>query len=398
MKEKKYSKKSKIVKLLGLPVLMIGLMILCFGKAKASPEDNPQPVWIQGTLFSPCAPTLNLDKRFIPDLDVFIEELHQLDGNNRILLNNTNLTQEDMDRLIAEFPDMRFVWTIYVKRWSIRTDAKGFSTLQPKVITHMLDDTDVQVFKYCTDLVALDLGHNRITDISPLQGLTKLRALILVDNPISDITIVENFHELMYFESFCTRIADYSPLSVCENIVDLNISYSRVSDITPLMHFPKLERLWFTHTQISEANRNRLLARYPNVKYDYTSGTSIEAGWRNHTRFNDMRQMYFKKNEVFGYFLDTVPDDNYDYICNYKEYIFDPAFYAALYPQVAEQCEYDDEKLFRHFLYYGIWEKRIGISTFAVGNYQIKHPELRSVWGDHLPGYYAAYIKECIGE
>lgn len=378
------------------PILLV-LFVAAFGITTFAVELAP-PVSIDGVLFSPSAPVLNLDRHQIANLDVFMEELSQLDGNNKILLNNTNLSNEDMETLMEAFPNMKFVWTLYVKRWSIRTDAKGFSTLQPKVITHMLDNEDVQVFKYCTDLVALDLGHNRISDITCLAGLTNLRALILVDNPISDITTVSNFHELLYFESFCTRISDYSPLVACENIVDLNISYSRVYDITPLLHFRKLERLWFTHTQISPENREILLATYPGVLYDYTSGTSIEAGWRNNSRFNDMRNMYFKKNVVTGFFFDTIPDDNFDYIYDYRDYIFDADFYYRTYPDAALACGTDADALFQYFIQYDLWKGRMGCADFAVIPYMDRNPDLQEVWEDHLPAYYAAYIKECLDD
>ena len=389
----KMKKRGRRLALAFLPFLGLALAMLLRYTVYAADK-----VTLLGVEHHSYAKFLNLDGQYVEDIDLFIAELAQFPDLMKVEITNSNVTNEQMEQVMAAYPDVEFVWTLRFKRWSLRTDARAFSTLQPKVITHMMDNEDVKNFVYCKDMVALDLGHNRITDITPLAGLTKLRALILVDNPISDITICENFHELMYFESFCTRIADYAPLSTCENMVDLNISYSRVYDITPLMHFPKLERLWFTHTQISEADRWRLLARYPDVKYDYTSGTSIEAGWRNHVRFNNMRTMYFKKNVVVGYFKNTEADNNYDYIYEYRDLIFDADYYAAMHPDAVNLYGTDEDALFRHFVYYGLWEGRSGCIDFNVCKYRANHPELEEVWGNHLPGYVAAYIKECIGE
>ena len=389
----KMKKRGRMLALALLPFLGLALAMVLRYTVYAADK-----VTLLGVEHHSYAKFLNLDGQYVEDIDLFIAELSQFPDLMKVEITNSNVTNEQMEQVMAAYPDVEFVWTLRFKRWSLRTDARAFSTLQPKVITHMMDNEDVKNFVYCKDMVALDLGHNRITDITPLAGLTKLRALILVDNPISDITICENFHELMYFESFCTRIADYAPLSTCENMVDLNISYSRVYDITPLMHFPKLERLWFTHTQISEADRWRLLARYPDVKYDYTSGTSIEAGWRNHVRFNNMRTMYFKKNVVVGYFKNTEADNNYDYIYEYRDLIFDADYYAAMHPDAVNLYGTGEDALFRHFVYYGLWEGRSGCIDFNVCKYRASHPELEEVWGNHLPGYVAAYIKECIGE
>ena len=46
----------------------------------------------------------------------------------------------------------------------------------------------VSGLQYCTDLIALDLGHNGIDDLSWLEPLQNLQLLILSDNRMKDIT------------------------------------------------------------------------------------------------------------------------------------------------------------------------------------------------------------------
>ena len=60
---------------------------------------------------------------------------------------------------------------------------------------------DIQVLKYCTDLQALDLGHQRITDLSVIGNYLKdLRILILADNKVSDVSPLANLKHLHYLQ------------------------------------------------------------------------------------------------------------------------------------------------------------------------------------------------------
>lgn len=114
---------------------------------------------------------------------------------------NCGLTNAQMEQLMVEFPKVKFVWMIQVGAWEMRTDITAFSKGNRKVFPNgmgrfvdeektNLHDEDIVPLKYCTDLVFLDLGHgNRITDLTPLSGLTKLRALIVSMNKIEDSTL-----------------------------------------------------------------------------------------------------------------------------------------------------------------------------------------------------------------
>ena len=107
---------------------------------------------------------------------------------------DSGLTNEQMEQLMAAFPNVKFVWMIQVGAWEMRTDITAFSKGNRKTFPNNmggfvdeektnLHDEDIVPLKYCTDLVFLDLGHgNRITDLTPLSGLTKLRALIVSMN------------------------------------------------------------------------------------------------------------------------------------------------------------------------------------------------------------------------
>ncbi|MCQ2521286.1 MAG: hypothetical protein MJ105_02815 [Lachnospiraceae bacterium] len=341
--------------------------------------------------------SLNFNNATIANFETFAMELAQLPYLNRVELCNSNLTDAHMEILQTMYPNVKFVWVVHMKHWSLRTDAVAFSTQQPKEIKEMLYDADIQVLKYCTDLVALDLGHHRLTNLSVIGGLTNLRVLVLADNKYTDITPLSNLTNLMYLELFCSRVSDVTPLMFCENLLDLNISFTRVSNIRPLLYFPKLQRLWFTHTQISEADRNKLIATYPNVTMDYTSSDSISKGWRNHPRFSAMRSCY-AKNAVCGEFATAQLDYNIALMKLYKSYIFDPVYYAQMNPDVFAAYGSNPDLLFYHFMVCGIWEGRPCSPTFNLGSFVATHPGCFEMYGTYLPRYYAAYILEQVAK
>ena len=236
----------------------------------------------------------------VSDINGFISQIESLPSLNRVVMCDCGLSNDQMEGLMERFPDIRFVWRLNIGIWSLRTDAVAFSTNQGKVITYRLSNEDCKLFRYCPDLVALDIGHNKVTDLSFLQYLPKLKILILVDNAdvnnpghfISDITYLKCCPDLMYLEFFVGSVTDISVIAGLKNLVDLNISYNPISDIGPLMHLPKIERLFMEHTKITDDQYKLLQKTYPNAQVVLYGKGSIDNGWRTHERFYAMRDMF----------------------------------------------------------------------------------------------------------
>ncbi len=343
---------------------------------------------------------LDLSGAVIDDLDVFMEELRHFPGLYQVDLSGSNLSNEQMEQLQDTFPAIKFVWIVRMRKWSIRTNALAFSTMQADTDVMLVND-DIQVLKYCTDLVTLDLGHHHLTDISVLKYLKKLRVLIISSNNwLMNIEPVSHLPELMYFECWCSRISDISPLVCCQNLVDVNVSFvfSRLNSIEPLMHFPKLERLWFTHSGVSEPDRIRLQERYPDVLMDWTSEDSKSNGWRTHQRFKDLRTQLFN-NTVEGDFATTKTEIDGYLLSEYRDYVFDAEYYGKEHPDIVEELKaskgdaYTEEDLFWHFCVWGLWKGEKGCENFDVMEYKASHPILAEEAGDYLIKYYGAYIR-----
>lgn len=273
------------------------------------PYEPTTGVELYGTVYPYDTREIDISGTAVDDLDYLIERFSKLTALEKIDMCDCGLSNETMEELKKRFPEIKFVWKVTLGLWTIRTDCVAFSTLKDGTITYRLTNDDVKVLKYCTDMVALDLGHNKVTDISFLQYMPKLRILILVDNRvegyddryISDLSWLKYTPELRYLEFFVGSVSDISFMYDLPNLVDLNISYNPISEVEYLMKFPKLERLYIEHTLLTEEDYKLLQQTYPDAQIVYYGEGSVDQGWREHERYFAMIDMYHNNyvNELF---------------------------------------------------------------------------------------------------
>ena len=244
---------------------------------------------------------LDLSNTTINNVMDFKESLSLLPNLVYLDLSDTNLDNETLYNLRNDFPSIKIVWKIYFSVWSMKTDQVAFSVLIKNFNYYPLTEKDLELFKYCTDLQALDVGHQNITDISAIgKYLPNLRILILADNPVKDLTPLANLKHLHYLEIFLTNVRDLSPLAANKELVDLNISNNFINNIDVLLEndFPSLERLWMGNIYLKKKDSEALSIKYPNTEIlNYGTG-STDFGWRTHERYYAMIDMYYKKNYI----------------------------------------------------------------------------------------------------
>lgn len=257
-------------------------------------------VELAGEVLSTETEELDFNSRKISDYDQFFETLMLFDNLSKAEMCDCGFSNEQMEALRDAYPNTKFVWRIYLGKWSLRTDAVAFSVLITDYTHKRMTSKDIEVLKYCTDLQALDLGHQAITDLSVIgEYLTDLRILILADNRITDLSPLANLPHLHYLEFFVNQVKDLTPLAQCRELVDLNISYNRgISDITPLLDLPILERLWLESVSVSQADVNLLREAYPDATIINKGSGSVDQGWRKHARYFAMIDMYRKRDYI----------------------------------------------------------------------------------------------------
>lgn len=273
-----------------LLVVMMGMTLLPAALAE-------ETVSFLGLQIPVTAETVDLGKNVVSDYTALCAFLDQLPNLKQLDMFETKISRTNIEMLAERYPQVKFGWTMRVGDHLVRTDATAFSTLHNNQ-SQEHTSADFSVLKYCTELLALDIGHNQVTDISFLSDMTQLRVLIIACNKVEDISPLANLTNLEYLEVFKNKIRDISPLENLTNLIDLNICFNYVKDWTPLENLTQLERLWVYNSNnymetdpISKDVVRTLKAALPNTYLDSTS-YSTNGGWREHERYQIVYNMF----------------------------------------------------------------------------------------------------------
>ena len=257
------------------------------------------------------------DPAIVEDAIQYLPRLNYLD------MCGCGLSNEQMEKLRNDHPEIKFVWTISFARWeNIRTDIQVFSSLNYS--KQLYDQEDYgPLLKYCTDLVAVDLGHSSITNLSAFTNLKKLECLFLTDNCLTDISGIEQLQELQTIELFSNKIKDFSALNELPHLHDIGIGFNPKEGYTQLTDLKEPENIWLTYHfdgYVPQETKDLLEGLYPDANFCYFAGKwSIASGpgWCGIDRFigycagfqNWTRVIYF--NSWDDYELAPKGADNY---------------------------------------------------------------------------------------
>ncbi len=169
--------------------------------------------------------------------------------------------------------------TIYKRKISDLTPLAGLTQLKKLRLTEN-NISDISPLAGLTILDNLSLDRNNISDISPLAGLTKLERLHLEQNNISDISPLAGLTKLgrLFLEQ--NNISDISPLAGLTELYQLSLSQNNISDISPLVGLTGLTVLYLERNSISDISP---LAELTNIYWlklndNYISDISPLAG------------------------------------------------------------------------------------------------------------------------
>lgn len=141
--------------------------------------------------------------------------------------------------------------------------------------------TDISILTNLRALTLLELAYNRVTNGSPVAGLTNLTYLDFgwnrdtTDNSIRDISFLTNLRRLQWLSLFYLRIDDLGPLAGLTALTNVNFSYNYtatnsgamnaltnmvelyaasvgLSNITFASHMPRLAKLDFGNNNVSD--------------------------------------------------------------------------------------------------------------------------------------------------
>ena len=265
---------------------------------KTEPPLKPEPVSLENGFETVSTETeldlSGMDLSWV-DMKAFLKKMPRL---KRLTLKECGLDNDGYAALQDAFPDIRMIWNICVKGYIIPTDSVAFSALLADEYQPRLSDEDTKYFKYCTDMVALDLGHHHIEDLSFLEYMPNLKVLILIDNyspygtgRLRNISKLKYCPHLRYLELFANNISDMSVLSDLKELEDLNVCYNPVKSSAPFRDLPHLQKLWIYETLLTPKALDELRELYPDTTIVTEGYGSVDQGWREGEHYEAMRNM-----------------------------------------------------------------------------------------------------------
>ena len=202
----------------------------------------------------------------------------------KVIMSDCGIDNWEMDELDRRYENIRFVWTVYIGRIPVRTDAEFFA---PVVTGSFVYESEMEPLGYCRDIVAIDLGHMAIRSCTWAANMPNLQYLILADTGVTDISPLANCKNLIFLELFMTAVRDYSPLLECPKLEDLNLCYTYGS-AEPVRKMTWLKRLWWDGNPYETRG---LAEDLPVTQCDFTSGSSTGDSWRLGQRYKEQRDI-----------------------------------------------------------------------------------------------------------
>ena len=218
----------------------------------------------------------------------------------KVDMSDCGIKDEKMDALNKSYENVRFVWTLHISVYDIRTDAVSFIG-STKYYGNFTTKT-IEKLSYCEDMICLDMGH-RTTDymghkeLDFLYGMPNLKYLILADSQSKDLTPIGSLKNLVFLEIILSYSQDLTPLTGCTALEDLNVCFNY--DTNPDSNFAAfsqmtwLKRLYFSNTMVKQTDQEKLRELLPNTDIHVIYNTAQATGdhWRYSKNYYDMRDM-----------------------------------------------------------------------------------------------------------
>ena len=192
---------------------------------------------------------------------------------------------------------------------NIRPGMTAFSTLKGRQEPrYTAEDVAEPLRENCPDLLALDLGHNDVSNLEFVTAWPRLRRLIVVDSrtPITDLSPLKELDDLEYVELFMQGITDISALAGKIHLKDLNLAHNDIKDLTPLHSCTGLQRLWINgNPHLSKEQIAAFQKAVPGCRVNTRGYPSTGMGWREHPHYTILMES-FRSGEYLP-FEDSAP-------------------------------------------------------------------------------------------
>ncbi|WP_166802237.1 leucine-rich repeat domain-containing protein [Microvirga pakistanensis] len=159
-----------------------------------------------------------------------------------------------------DFPGHREVHAADINNATFKEASAAISTLS---------STDAQAIG-----IVINLEGTAVTDLTPVQGLTRLQGLLLDGAKVTNLTPLQDLADLKLISLNDTLVTDLTPLRKLTGLTNLSLDRTRVTDFIPLQGMTGLRNLSLVDTAFTNDDL-RLLQGLTNLESLSLKGTAI---------------------------------------------------------------------------------------------------------------------------
>lgn len=161
-------------------------------------------------------------------------------------------TQQGADAVAALNAVRQQVADFYTKPTSLIEYEKALDGLEDISLRNCIQLANISnTINYAGQVSVVDCGNKVISSLKGLEAFSGLQQLYLSKNKITDISPIAGLTELRRLGLGNNAIADHHPLEKLVNLNALGLSNTRLSSLNPLAKLNKLELLLVDHNKLS---------------------------------------------------------------------------------------------------------------------------------------------------
>ena len=92
-----------------------------------------------------------------------------------------------------------------------------------------------------TGITYLDLSHNTIRDLTPLQNMTNLQTVFMQNNALNDLTVFGTMNSLKQLDVSYNLLTSLNPIYNCTSLLSLNVSNNTITALSGIEKLTSLE-------------------------------------------------------------------------------------------------------------------------------------------------------------
>lgn len=301
----------------------------------------------------------------------------------------TYVSNDKDQSAVSAVLDKKSVCTGYAKTFEMISNAMGIEAANATSSTHQWTLVKIGSKWYNVDATWDDDGTN--------DGVASSLSYFLVSD---DNVKVNDPNGLHILESRWEANGVATVPTSSENYLDdiFSVSYYKENNSDVARAYGSVEGAYLNHFVDFGMKEKRIASDKFNVKIYRNNYEDLRNAFG--TRYPSYYEHYVTNGKAEGRNAVTVEAAAKTTKYNGVDYsaVYDPDYYKENYPDIASAFGDDYAAILKHFVEFGMKEKRQAKSTFNVISYKNAYPDLRNAFGGDIVKYYKHYITNGLKE